>query len=583
METLNREGSLLDEARRRAKEIASAFGINDRFQLLTQDFEGKHQRMLSRDEFNDAVDAVKISPQSRDLRQIINRQQSLLNMQHGAVKIAYIISDFQKNIAPVTAIKTDSSVKISLVQIKANKLPNVAVDSIFMLNAVHRPGDAEKVVVNLHNYADEKAEKVPLKLTINGMLKALGSYTINPRAVQHDTLTFSGLEAGWQQATVQLQDNPVTFDNQFFFTFDVKKQMDVSLVDAGKLDPYLNALFAADRFFRLTHVTEGNVDYARLGSYPMIVVNDLTSISAGLAQQLKTYVIQGGSLVVFPAVDADLNSYRTFLQSLNTAYPLKLVTHSTKVSSINLQSPVFKNIFESYPQNPDLPVVKKYYPFSHSSNQETAPLMTLENGLPFWLAGHAGKGKVYVTAVPLDEDFSNLPRHALFVPIMFRIALLSGHDQPLYYTIGKDDNFEIASVELSGKQLLKLEKGEVSIIPAVKQADGSTQLYVSDQIEATGIYALKKQDSSLAELAFNDNRRESDMSYLSSAQLKEILPGMSYIAPAGGSLKSAVAASNFGLQLWKVCIILTLIFLAAEIILIRFYKPGKRVVITAQN
>jgi hypothetical protein len=57
MQTLNREGSLLDEAKRRAKEIISAYSINDKYQLLTQDFEGKHQRLLTRDEFYDAVDA----------------------------------------------------------------------------------------------------------------------------------------------------------------------------------------------------------------------------------------------------------------------------------------------------------------------------------------------------------------------------------------------------------------------------------------------------------------------------------------------------------------------------------------------
>src|SRR5665213_3534657 len=80
MQTLNKEGSLLDEAKRRAKEIASAYNINDSFQLLTQDFEGKDQRLLSRDEFNDAVDAVTISAQSRTLQQIISRQQGLLDM-----------------------------------------------------------------------------------------------------------------------------------------------------------------------------------------------------------------------------------------------------------------------------------------------------------------------------------------------------------------------------------------------------------------------------------------------------------------------------------------------------------------------
>src|SRR5476651_26328 len=92
MQTLNREGSLLDEAKRRAKEIVSAYSINDRFQILTQDFEGKHQRLLSRDEFNDAVDAVKISPQSRTLQQIISRQQSLLDMHADGIRSIYVIS-----------------------------------------------------------------------------------------------------------------------------------------------------------------------------------------------------------------------------------------------------------------------------------------------------------------------------------------------------------------------------------------------------------------------------------------------------------------------------------------------------------
>jgi hypothetical protein len=45
-----------------------------------------------------------------------------------------------------------------------------------------------------------------------------------------------------------------------------------------------------------------------------------------------------------------------------------------------------------------------------------------------------------------------------------------------------------------------------------------------------------------------------------------------------GSLKNAVTDINIGLQLWKLCIILALIFLAVEILLVRYYKPGKQVV-----
>jgi hypothetical protein len=574
MQTLNKEGTLLDEAKRRAKEIASAYNINDRFQLLTQDFEGKHQRLLSRDEFNDAVDAIKISPQSRSLQQIVNRQQSLLNTQPGAVRSTYIISDFQKNMADANAIKSDAGIHVNLIQLRASELPNVAVDSVWLLTAVHRPGENEKLVVRLHNYAGEKAEKIPLKLLINKEQKALGSFTINPRSVQNDTLSFSGLQSGWQRAEIQLQDNPVTFDNQFYFTFNIKRQMPVLLIDGGTSNPFLKVVFEADPFFAAKRTDDGNVDYAALNNYPLIVLSDIKAISTGLAQQLKTYVARGGSLVVFPSADADFANYKAFLQPMNSAYPEKLVSEATKVSAINLQNPVFKNIFESYPQNPDLPIVKKYYQLSLSGGES---LMELPGRQLFWSAYKSGKGKVYISAVALNDDFSNLPRHALFVPVMFRIALLSGHDQSLFYTLGQDESIEVPPVQSNERQLLKLVKGNMSIIPDVKQQEGNTLLYASDLLQESGSYELKKQDSILSVLAFNDNRKESDLSYLTADNLKQIFPQAGNVLQSGqASIRGEVSDLNFGLQLWKLCIILALIFLATEILLIRYYKPGKQ-------
>ena len=576
METINSDGSLLDDAKRQAREIAASYSINDRFQLLTQDFEGRHQRLLSRDEFNDAVDTVKISPSSRSLQQIVNRQQSLLTLHNDASGVLYIISDFQKNMSGGQMVKTDTGLSVNLVQLKASLLPNVAVDSVALLSAVHRPGESEKLVVSLHNYAGEEAKKIPLKLLINGAQKALGSYTIKPGSVQYDTLIFSGLQAGWQRAEITLQDNPVTFDNQFYFSFNVKQQMPVLLIDGGTANPYLKAVFAADAFFNTTRVPDGNVDYASLSAYPLIVLSDVNTVSTGLSQQLKSYVKKGGTLVVFPSANIDIANYKDFLQSLNAGYPEKLVTADVKVTGLNLQNPVFKNIFENFPQNPDLPSAKKYYQLSTAgSNAEN--LMSLPGRQTFWGSYTSGKGKVYVTAVPLNEDFGNLPRHALIVPVMFRIALLSGRDASLYYTLGRDETIEVPQVSSDEKQLLKLVKGVQSIIPGVKQIEGSTLLYIADQLQQIGIYDLKKQDSTVAILAFNDNRSESDLRYFTAAELARLVPQATTVLEAGkGSLKNTLAETNFGLQLWKLCIILALIFLGFEILLIRFLKTDRQ-------
>ena len=577
MQTLSPEGSLLDEAKRRAKEIAAAYSINDRFQLLTQDFEGKHQRLLNRQEFNDAVDAVKIGPQSRTLQQIVLRQQSLLQNRPGGSSSAYIISDFQKTSSGTSAIKADSGFRVNLVPLRANVLPNVAVDSVWLIGAVHRPNETEKLVVKLHNYTAEDAKGIPLKLLINGTQKALGSFDIKARGTRQDTLTFSGLQAGWQQAKIELQDNPVIFDNDFYFTFNVNAGMPVLLVNGGQPNKYLQAAFSADPFFTPVNSNEGSVNYAGLNTFPLVVLSDIKSIATGLAQQLRAYVTKGGTLAVFPAADADLSSYRALLQPAGAAYPEKLVTENIRVNTLNTQNTLFKSVFEDVPRNPDLPLVQKYYQLTSATQTSSESLMELPGRQPFWAGYRSGNGKIYVSAVPLQEDFSNLPRHALLLPILYRMALVSGHDQPLFYTIGHDAAIEAPPVQMSEKQVLKLIKGTQTLIPDARQQEGNTLLYLADQVQQPGNYQLKKQDSVVAVIAFNNNRMESDLTYLDKSALDKLLPAKSAVLqPGKGSVQGLIADTNFGLQLWKLCIILTLIFIAAEIALVRFYRVNKQ-------
>lgn len=574
MQNPGTDGTLLDQARQKAREIAAAYSINDRFQLLTHDFEGKHQRLLSRDEFNNAVDAIQITSQSRALKQIIDRQESLLYEQHGAAKDIYIVSDFQRNMA-LQKVQTDTSIKVNLLQLHSQSLPNVAVDSVSLLNAVHRTGGSERLVVRLHNYADKPALNVPMKLFINGAQKALASFTINAGAVITDTLAFSGLQSGWQRGEIQVQDNPITFDNNFWFTFNVARQLPVLLIDGGTEDPFLKAVFASDAFFKITRTPEGNVDYAGTDAYPLIVLSNIPVLSQGLARQLNEYIKGGGTLVLFPPADNAQQGYNAFLQSLGVATYGNINTDNQKVSGINQQNTLFRDVFDAMPQNPDMPLVKKYYSINQSASEE--PIMQLPGRRTFWSGYNAGKGKVYLSAVSLNDDFSNLQRHGLFVPVMFRIALLSGHDVPLFYTLGKNESIETIPLQAAEKQVVSLNKGGMSIIPDVRQREGSTRLFVADQLREAGLYDLKKQDSTAAVLAFNDSRAESNMKYLSSSELKNIIPGNDSMVinekhPAG----KVVNETNNGLQLWKLCIILTLIFLAVEILLVRYFKTGSR-------
>jgi hypothetical protein len=529
---------------------------------------------LSYEDFLNAVDEVKISAASRKLSQIISRQQDVFASEPNAGKNIYLISDFQTNLLDSSSPKVDSTVSISLIRLKSNPLPNVSIDSVWFISAIHKPGEAGKLVARFRNNSDGEADNIPIKLLINGQQRSIGNISIPARGNRSDTLSFSGLNSGWKSGQIEITDYPVVFDDRFYFSFNVQPNLRVLAINGAGANPYINAVYQSDKYFILDNTDAGSINYSRLGEYPLLILNEVDDFSSGLIQQLKNYTEQGGNLLILPSLDADLSSLTSLLASLRTDIPQQVINAETKIASINLQHPVFKGVFETIPRNIDLPSVKKYVSYTSQSRTNKQSLLTLPGQETFLAEYGLGKGRIYLSAVPLNDLSGNFARHSLFVPVMYQLALLSSQPQRLYYTLGEDQAVEIARTTLNTNQTLKLKKGNFEVIPDLRQGQSATQLYIADQLKEAGNYELFKGDSLQAYLAFNQSGNESDLSYASDQQLLAKLPKdrVSVIESADGAVESKVNSSALGLQLWKLCIILALLCLAAEVLLIRFYK-----------
>jgi hypothetical protein len=95
-------------------------------------------------------------------------------------------------------------------------------------------------------------------------------------------------------------------------------------------------------------------------------------------------------------------------------------------------------------------------------------------------------------------------------------------------------------------------------------------------VQRAGIYNVytgdDQQDAEF--VALNYDRKESKLEYFSASELKEMYPqeNIKIINTAGASITGLVEEINEGIVLWRVCIILALIFLGAEVLLLRFLK-----------
>jgi hypothetical protein len=254
-------------------------------------------------------------------------------------------------------------------------------------------------------------------------------------------------------------------------------------------------------------------------------------------------------------------------------------TFKTRISRINLQSRIYEDVFESIPENIDLPEVFKHYPVQMPTTSMMEELLALQNGGIFMGQEPVGKGSLYICAVPLDQQWSNFPKHAIFVPTLYKIALLSNPGSRLYYTAGENEDIIIKKANVSGDQIFKIKSldGTFEVIPEHRTIASKINIFTRNQVKIAGNYEIVYEGQRISGAAFNYNRAESDMVNLSKAQLESAIQNLglknfSVIAPTSRSLSEVITEIDKGFRLWKIFVVLALAFLMGEVLLLRFWK-----------
>ncbi len=581
MEALSDESKLLEVAKTKAREIVSAYNNSDLFQLLTNDFEGKHQRLLSKDEFLEQLDEVEISPSVKKLSEITKRQQDIENTVNISNKTSYIISDFQKSISNFNSITQDTSVSIFFIPLNSQKTNNIYVDSCWFESPVLQLGKTVKLIAKIKNASDVPYEKIPIKLMINGKQRAIASFDIKEKEELLIPLTFRIDENGLQNGNVEITDYPLTYDDKYFFSYNVAENIHVLVINGDVESPALNKLYKPDSLFVFKNTSENNIDYASIKTNSLVILNGLKTISSGLVQEIQRFVSNGGSLLLFPNEKADLESYRILTTLMSVGGYKSIDTADTKIDHINLNHSIFKDVFEKIPENIDLPTVYSHYTFTDNLLSRKETLLRMQNGKDFLSLSYYGKGKIYLSSVPLNPAWSNFTKQYLVVPTLLNIAYQSIISSKLSYTIGNDEVIELQSVlsSTNNENVLKIKGTEPNfeIIPETKSIDTYTNLFLHNQIKKAGNYYVYSGENKLAGISLNYDRNESQPDCFTSKELKTMikdkqLNNIAVIETSKRHLAEVIKEMNQGIKLWKLFILFTLFFLLGEVVLLRIWK-----------
>jgi hypothetical protein len=355
----------------------------------------------------------------------------------------------------------------------------------------------------------------------------------------------------------------VTFDNTYYFT--LQPAAAIRVVEIGD-EPVAQQLYGNEPLFTYAAVKPRSINYSALQQANLVIINELEQVDAGLQDALRNVVTRGGSLVVVPSALAGSHpSYQRLFRALGlSAVQWEGLTENPELREVampNANEPFFRNVFGAQQRAVTMPRVA---PVLHWSRTGT-DILRLRDGESYLANFPSGAGQVYVFSAPFAQKYSDFVSHALFVPVMYRMAMLSyqNEQQPAY------------RLTQNAVALKTSYADSVTLIPGQRIIGNDLQLELPNSLDAPGFYQVQRRGKVLTTLAFNQDKRESELAAYSADDLRRLIgpdrPNIRVVeAGANGAGLAALQAAQTGQPLWRYFLALALACLLAEALLVRF-------------
>ena len=333
-----------------------------------------------------------------------------------------------------------------------------------------------------------------------------------------------------------------------------------------KSNSNIEKVYANNELFDYKVYPVSNINYNEISSADVVILHGLSGIDNSLSILLNNYLESTGSLCVIPDANINLSEYSQLLGGIS----LQKSDSTDLIDMVppDFNNPFFENVFED--RNPNMKMPKASNSLFWFSDRNA--ILKLQNGQPFLSKINRG-GEVYLFSSPFNSDFTNFPLHALFVPVMYKIAMSgSSQSQDLFHSLSSEQLILPLDTVIAG-EMLRLTNGEREIIPQQRISGNEAILDLPPMEISTGFYSVIQNSVESNVLAFNYDQNESDLSQLSFEEIGNRFIGSTYeiFSDASGSNVDEVLFAKYQtIPLWKYAILLAILFIVIEIMLFKF-------------
>lgn len=564
---------LLNESINKVEKWISASNKNVRFRYLDQSFLPKDNIWLTQSQLKDRLSETGIVGKSHSFNDVLKKLNITNTVQNNSINI--LLSDFQKcNTINTKNLPIDTNSQTIIVPMANKTISNVFVDSVWTENIFVRENEKNKLFVSLKNVS--KSKTIKLKLRIDNIQTGMINANIDTKSKAVVAFNFSLTSSKPSTCELLIENDEVDFDNKFYFVLYPTQK--VKILNITHLqDSYIKKVYASEKSFAVLENKFGLLSQAELSKSDFIIVEGLDKLKQNECVLLKEYMESGKQLLVFPSEKSNKNTINTSLSyfgwlPVNYLENVNMNDKNLHIDFPDITNPLFKNIFEKVDKQADMPYIKPMFEILDKSNI----LLKTTSKDAFISYKKIGNGTMFLCTTPLYDSYTNWMRHAMFVPLMYKIALSSiKNAPPLAYSL--DDNLIKIPIKITNSEkTIRITNDKISYMVQPIPSSTMLQFELPPNLPNPGIYKVLLNDTLNIPIALNLSKNEGILEYYSAAELGQLFVNYTNVKVISNenidSHISVIKSDSFGFPIWKYCLIISLLFLLFEIILIRYFK-----------
>lgn len=553
---------LLDVAKQAARRQVKNAAPGTKFLLLTNNNPISYRPMPA-DKVLLEIGSIEISAAVKNAQQVVSLLQGIAASEAMPRADLYYYSDFQQNAVSTPPEKTEH-VTVYAIQVKGNTPANVYIDTAFMTSPAVQAGESNQLVVRTRLYGDAPEQAPVLNLLVNGQVKSAATIGFNSEKESIDTLTFRVNDAEWQKIELVVDDESVRFDDTFRITARSAPNLSVLALNEGAPSPYIQAAFRAYNGFRLNNVNIDNAP-ADWKEYSLVLLNNCTRISAALGKQLAKAQQSGQSVCIFPGKTANIAALNEGLKEIAEITITGIDTAGQAATALQQGSPLVRDLFESIPENVQLPVANWHYIIDAGLTANRQSILSFRNGDPLLAQYSPSVGQLYILSSGIDLQSGNFPSSYFFAPFLYQMAVQSQGGNVYALTLGRRQPAYLPLNNANERNMVHLYHNGADAIPPQRTYGSGLNVMMDGMVDQPGFYTLAATGSDTAIVAVNQDRAESMLATISPGDLDDMWPGIDIKVADADTIGTTGSYNTWGsFPLWKVCVILAVIMLAVE-------------------